>query len=384
MSTKYPLIKSLTLMFLLLSTTLFAEISDDEKINILTDYLVKQENKNVEQARNEAIASVYGKPIFSQLSYDNDTEMFFGRVTSSKGTNSKLVNFYMPRKRAISFKKNRDSASIEVHHIYKDSEVILKDIELSYEGVSYPMAIKKDTSMSLKLGAYFISNQDTEIYAEKNGIGSSIDLQDLFNLKESTQAFRIDFDYAFNQKHKIELSYYAIENSNTRTVDEFKFNGSSISGKIDLGFDTTIYKFTYIYSAYRTNKLELTTRFGIHLTEFSIGLNTVRTVNNVTTSTNAVSLSLPAPLPVFGLGLKYDITDDLSLKYHVDYFYLSIGVDGSMIDNQLELEYMVNDYIGIGIGLNTTKMDFNAKIDKTTFGLGYDISGFIGSVIFRY
>lgn len=372
----------LFLFFILLDAQ--EKLSDDQKIFILTDYLIKQESKTPKQARNEAVATIFGLPYFKELSYDDHTEMFFGRVASTKGSASKLVNFYMPRKRALAYKKNRGDGSIEVKHSLKDNTLNFTDIELSYAGVNYPMAIKSDTSMTLKLGAYFVAAQDTTLYAERGGVGGSLDLQDIFNLTETTQAFRLEFAYEFNQKHRVETSFYSIQNSNTKSVDTFEFDGNTLSGDVNLQFNTDIYKFTYIYSAYRTNAFELNARIGIHLTQFSTGLFVNTTTNGVTTKNEVVNLNIPAPLPVFGLGFNYNLTPELSLKYHVDYFFVSMGVKGTMIDTQVEFNYMINDYIGLGLGLNSTKTDFNTKIDETTFGLNHNISGAIGSLVFKY
>ncbi len=371
------------LLFITL-TVLDADISSNEKVLILTDYLIKQENQTPTQARNEAVATVFGKPIFTQLSYDDDTEMFFGRVSSTKTPLSRKINFYMPKRRAHDFMKNKDDAKLEIIHKVKDNEVKISSIDLNYRGIRYPMALKSDTSMNLKIGAYFVAAQDTTISAETKGIGGSIDLQEVFNLQEKTQALRIDFGYEFNQKHKISASYYKIDNSNTRTIAPIEFDGVSIGGDVNLQFNITITKLTYIYSAYRTNKFEFTTRVGLHLTTFDTRLSTVANVNGSTTSSEQINLNLPAPLPVFGLGFDYDISDDLALSYHVDYFNLTTEIQGSMVDTQIELNYMLYDYLGFSLGINTTKMDFSTQVNQTTVALNHDIAGVMASVIFRY
>ena len=384
MFTKHSIRKILSLFFILFSSILLADLSDNEKINILTDYLVKQENKNVREARNEAIATVYGKPVFNQLSYDDNTEMFFGRVKTTKSPLSRRINFYMPKKRAHSFMKNKENARIEVTHKFKNDEVELTDIELNYEGVKYPMTLKTDTTMSLKIGGYFVGQQDTELRAKKNGIGGSIDLQELFDLKENTSGLKIDLGYEFNQKHKLTLSYYRIKNSNTKEIDPIEFAGNTLKGSINLQYNTTIYKFSYIYSAYRTNKFELMTRIGLHVTNFETIFQAEANLNGTTNASKGFSANIPAPLPVFGLGLNYDITDKLSVNYNVDYFYLSTVVKGTMVDTQIELDYMIYEYLGLAIGINSTKLNFRTKVDDVDIGLSHDISGAVASMIFRY
>ena len=116
--------KHLLLLLVLLShNSLLAQTSDKEKVLIITDYLIKNEKKSAKQARNEALATVYGKPQFKDLTYDISSEMYFATVKTSKGDFSKKVSFYMPKDRAYSFSKNSDEGTLLLAHKLKDNEV---------------------------------------------------------------------------------------------------------------------------------------------------------------------------------------------------------------------------------------------------------------------
>jgi len=387
---KYTQLKPFILILSLFFSTsiLSAQVSDEDKILILTDYLITKEAQESVSARNQAIATIYGKPIFKNLIYDDASEMFFAQVVSQKGDFVKDVNFYMPRKRALSFKKDLDAGKIEIEHAFNDNEIVVKAIELNYNNVNYPLNVKESTTVTLKLGGYFVFNQDTEFLAKRNGIGTIINLQDSLQMQTKTEVFKLDANYKFNDRHKIEFSYYAINNFNSTTnTREIEYNGETIAvgSKVDVHFDTDIYKLNYIYSAYQTNKLDFSFRVGLHATSVSTGLVANFDVDSELESIKKESVSVTAPLPVFGLGLSYEIVPSIRINYTIDYFFISYeDISGRMTDTLLALEYQHNKYLGLGVGLNSTNMFFKAQVDKTEFQLRNDVAGILAYLTFSY
>lgn len=401
-------------MIFVFNFTLIAEISDSDKVNILTDYLVKEKNREVDQklsqvevdsleqeallqekenttvrARNEAVATIYGKPTFKSLVYDDDTEMFFGRIVSQNGNFEKDVNFYMPKQRARAFKKNLEGGRIEIEHVFDDNELVFKEIELNYEGVNYPLHVAIPNTFTLKLGGYFVGAQDTVLSAKKNGIGATLNLQDLFDMESEVNVLRVNAAYRFNPKHSIEASFYSLKSSSERTVDtSFEFDGETINAgaALDIYFNTDIYKVNYVYSAYRTNKLEFSFRAGLHITALETGLSARYNLGTASESIQKSSISITAPLPVVGLGFDYEIMPKLNLNFAVDYFAISYDstVSGSMSDSVLTLDYRFSKYIGIGGGFNRTQLNFKAKDEDTVVEFNNDVAGVLGYVIVSY
>ena len=373
---------------LLISSSLAAEMSDEDKILVLTEYLVNKEGRDTISARNEAIATIYGKPKFKNLVYDDASEMFFAQVVSQNGSFSRDVNFFMPRKRALAFKKDLEAGKIEVEHAFDDNEIVIKGIELSYNNVEYPLNIKESTSITLKAGAYFVIRQDTEVQAQKSGIGGIINLQDALGMQTTNQAMRLEASYKFNDKHKVAFSYHSLSNSNTAINNQpIEYNGEIIDAgsTINVHFDTDIYKVNYIYSAYQTNKLNFSFRVGLHTTGVSTGLDTTVKINEEETSLTNEAVSLTAPLPVLGIGLSYNIISNVSINYEIDYFFISYeDISGNMVDTMLALEYQYNRYLGLGIGINSTNMFFKAKTKDTDFQLRNNVSGILTYLTFSY
>ncbi len=403
-----------SLLLLLVVATLQAEPSDEDKVYILTDYLVKEKSGDIDarlsgfkpssseykalsqqkekmtiEARNEAVATVYGKPYFTELTYDDRSEMFFGRIVSENGNYEKDINFYMPKQRARAFKKNLEEGRIEIEHVFDDNEIVFKEIELNYAGVNYPLHVNTPNSLTIKLGGYFVGVQDTNLQVTKNGIGGTLGLQELFDMEPELAVGRIDAAYRFNPKHRIEASWYSLNSSGEKAIAHaFEFDGETIEAGASVGFyfDTDIYKVNYVYSAYRTNKLELTFRVGLHITSIDTGLSAKLNVGEISESRQTDSLSVTAPLPVAGLGLNYEIIPDLNIDFHIDYFAISYdsAVSGSMSDSVLTLDYMFNQYFGLGGGFNRTQMRFKGRSEETEIKFTDDVAGLMGYVIFSY
>jgi hypothetical protein len=378
----------LLILILLSIKPLFASTNGDEKIKILTKYLIEQEKKDPISARNEAIATIYGKPVFKDLIYHDASEMFFGKVVSQKGDFSKNINFYMPKERAITFQKNLADGKIEIEHAFDDNEIVIKSIELNYEDVHYPLKVKNSNTLSVKIGSYFIAKQNTELLAQKYGIGATLDIQDLFDMKESTDVFRIDVLYKFNSAHSVDFSYYSIKNSNTKLIPgKIEWDGHILyDPELLAQFDTDVYKLDYIYSAYKTNKLDLSFRLGLHITGLTTGLyGTTQSNEGEITIGKDDEINFTAPLPVLGFGLRYEIIPSIHLNYTVDYFYLSFdGYKGSMVDSLISLDYQYNQYFGFGAGINATNTKVDTTVKDTYFRVRNEVLGGLAYIIFSY
>jgi len=385
---KSYIIKFILFILFIFINSLYADERDKEEVLILTNYLIKHEHKTTAEARSIALASVYGKPEFQDLVYYDSSEMFFGTIVSENGNFSRDVSFYMPRERAIEFKKELSKGLIEIKHVFDNNKVVFKKIKLEYKDVTYPVKIIPINTINIKVGTYFTTDIDTELTTNKNGIGGIINFQDLFDMNKKNTLFRIDADYAFNKKHKIEFAYYNLKTSNNKNVEKsFNFNGDTIDAGADISsyFNTEIYKLNYIYSPYKTDKIDLLFRVGVHTTKLSSGVSGVFKTNDQDKTTQSESIGITAPLPTLGIGLTYDLFQDIQVKFVVDYFVLSFDdTSGSMTDTVLSIDYKYNRYIGAGIGINTNKIRLVASDGDVDVDIRHEVSGLLGYLIFSY
>ncbi len=200
---------------------------------------------------------------------------------------------------------------------------------------------------------------------------------------------RVGATYKFNPKHKVEASFYSLKSSSEKTVEtSFEYNGETVNAgaAVDIYFNTDIYKVNYVYSAYRTSKLEFMFRVGLHITALETGLRAGYNLGTASENFQTSNVSITAPLPVVGLGFDYEIMPKLNLNYTFDYFAISYDstVSGSMSDSILSLDYTFNKYIGVGAGFNRTQLSFKAKDEDTVVEFNNDVAGVLGYVIFSY
>lgn len=234
-------------------------------------------------------------------------------------------------------------------------------------------------NFQLRLGGYLLADQDTDVKVSKRGLGATINLQDLFEMETTTQVFRLDGHYRFTPKQAVEFSWYSINNSSHSEENiDFEWGDQNISATGALGtyFNTDIYKINYLYSFYHTEKVELGLSAGLHITTIDIGF-TGNYTSDGTVDNSGEDVKVTAPLPVVGFQLNYNISPELSIKYAVDYFFITFdGSTGTLSDALLSVDYRITRYFGVGIGFNSTRMRLEANIkNDTKLNIQHDVAG---------
>ncbi|MGB5965723.1 MAG: hypothetical protein WBG65_09335, partial [Sulfurimonadaceae bacterium] len=83
-------------------------------------------------------------------------------------------------------------------------------------------------TFQLRLGGYLLADQATDVKVSKNGVGATINVQDLFNMESDSQVFRLDGYYRFTPTHGVEFSWYSINNNGT-TNESFEWGDENIT-----------------------------------------------------------------------------------------------------------------------------------------------------------
>jgi len=233
--------------------------------------------------------------------------------------------------------------------------------------------------LQIRLGGYIVAEQSTDIaFKGDGGLSAGINIQDLFNMQQSTQVLRLDGFYRFTPKHSIEWSWYRIRNSGTvRNSIDFPWEGGDINASAGLEsfFDTDIYKVNYLYSFYHSDEVELGIGAGLHVTRLDVGFRGDY-VSDGTNQSGKEDAKVTAPLPVVGFRLKYNITPALQVNYAVDYFFITFdGSTGSLADSILTIDYRLFKNFGLGAGINVTKLRLNTDVtDTVEIHIQHDIS----------
>ena len=231
--------------------------------------------------------------------------------------------------------------------------------------------------LQLRLGGYLLADQDTDIKLSKRGVGTTINIQDIFEMEAASQVFRLDGYYRFTPAHAIEFAWYSINNSSS-TDQSFTWEDQNITavGSLSTHFNTDIYKVNYLYSFYHNKEVELALSAGLYIMAIDVGFSGNYTSNG-TADNQGEAAKVTAPLPVAGLRLNYHIMPEWSVRFAVDYFLITVdGIKGALSDSLLAIDYRITPHFGLGVGLNSTRMRIESKLDNDVLlNVNHDVAG---------
>ena len=202
------------------------------------------------------------------------------------------------------------------------------------------------------------------------GVGTNVDFTQTLGGDSSTDAFRIDTLYRFNERHAVGFSWYRVGLSGDKLLTQQiqirdQIIQAGASTQTSLSFNT--YRLIYNYSFYRNDKVELGVSPGLYMmkTNFSFaGQGTVQLPNSSPTpgSVILVNEQLTLPLPSIGLVANYNITPTLPFQSRYDVFYLSIGnYAGSMFEFYAGLEYRIVNHFAMGAAFDRLQADLRGN-----------------------
>ena len=194
------------------------------------------------------------------------------------------------------------------------------------------------------------------------GVGTTVDFTNTLGGDTSTDAFRVDGLYRFNDRHAVGFSWYRVGLSGEKSLNqEILINdqtiGAGATTQTGLSFNT--YRLLYNYSFYRNDKVELGLSPGLYVMKTNFNFAGQGSINGTTGSGTVVNEQVTLPLPSIGFIANYNITPKLQAQTRFDFFYLSIGqYTGSMFEFYAGLEYRLHQHFAMG-----------AAYDRLTAGL---------------
>lgn len=235
--------------------------------------------------------------------------------------------------------------------------------------------------IGVSVGA-FVSNTESGVRVG-SGIGLDVDVEDVLGLDANTTVVRAETFWRFsnNRKHRLDLSWFALRRSATRTVGEpFDIQddagnivtiqaGSQISSKFNLDIIQTAYS----YSFQQDDRVDLAVVGGLYVMPINFELT-------ATGATNASGdLKFTAPLPVAGLRLDVALTPKWFLRTGSQFFYVEYeNFTGHLMQTRAAVEFVPISNLGIGVGVDSMRFAVEAASDD------YPGADFRGNVDFRY
>jgi len=187
------------------------------------------------------------------------------------------------------------------------------------------------------------------------GVGTNVDLTNTLGVDSSTDAFRLDGLYRFNDRHAIGLSWYRVGLSGTKSLNEqIQINDQVIAAgaSTTTSLNFNIWRLLYNYSFYRNDKVELGVSPGLYMMQTKFNFAAQGTITSPTTGTfsaTSVNEQLTLPLPSIGLVANFNITPKLQFQSRYDFFYLTINdYTGSMFEFYAGLEYRLMKHFAMG------------------------------------
>jgi len=232
-------------------------------------------------------------------------------------------------------------------------------------------------TFTIKLGGY-VPLYDTNIRVEGTGglgLGTEIDLENDLNLDEDLFSYRIDAQWRFFDRHRLNFSFFDLTRDATTLLgrdvtidDKTFFLGTTIASE----WEHKVYVASYTWSFLQTNKYEVGLNIGAHITRLKLQVKGLGPLG-LTAKVEGITL----PLPVVGLTGAYAFTPKLVLKPAAGVFYLKIDEwEGSLVNIDLDLEYNAWKYVGFGIGYNYFRINIDLEADKFHGSAEYEYHGF--------
>ena len=212
----------------------------------------------------------------------------------------------------------------------------------------------------LRLGAYIVDGADTTVAINSPiGVGTIIDFQRDLGGEDGDTIPRIDAYYRFNERHRIDFTWFKIDRQGERTLaidlqigDENFFVSETVFS--DIKYE--LYRLGYAFSFYHSPKVELSVTAGLNVTSYDLKFQN-------DTGDKFESAGLTVPLPMFGLRMAYAITPKWYLRYVSEAFFFEIEdkFRGALLNYELSTEYRIFKNFSLGIGL--ARIGVDAEID---------------------
>jgi hypothetical protein len=227
---------------------------------------------------------------------------------------------------------------------------------------------------SFSLGV-FITDRDskTRLDAQVGGMtGTEVDVEGDLGVDNSDTVFRLDGYYRFNEKHRVDFSWFDLSRTGTKQIQrDIDWNDSSfpLDTVINSEFDLAIYKAAYTWSFLRRDTGYIGLTAGLYVADIKTALSAPAIM------TQEVG-DITAPLPVFGLRGEYNFSEKWSFRASGEFFVFEYeDFDGSLYDLYVGLDYQLFDRMAVGVGINSVKMDIGVVKENVTGNLDWQYDG---------
>jgi hypothetical protein len=221
-----------------------------------------------------------------------------------------------------------------------------------------------------------------------NGIGPTIDFEEVFDIPGSKTTFAIQGTARVSEKRRhVDFGYVDIARSGTDIIDQdITWGGNTYQAGANV---TAEFNTAFIYGAYRydflnEDKIRLSGSAGLSWVDLGTGLKgngtyTPPTGPPVTGDFNS-SESIGLPVPLIGFNIDWAVAKGLVVRSYNRFFRMNLkGINGGMYESGIHLNWYFIKNLGIGFGFDRTEIKLkeyelsngnNIKFDYVVSGFG--------------
>ena len=246
----------------------------------------------------------------------------------------------------------------------------------------------------LRIGGFLIDRFDTTARFDSTQfpIGTLIDLEENFNVDTSETVLRIDGFYRFNNRHRVDWTYYRSRRSGTAIATQDYIIGDPddpeggfvipTDSRIQTHWDFDLLKVGYAYSFLNKRRYEMFIGTGLNIRNLDIAISYQAAISTFGAEDSFDSEGL-IPLPTAVIGGRWNLTDKWQSIFRYELFMLEVGdYKGSQQDFQLLFEHSTFKHVGFGLGINTVNINMRAQDETIRGEFDSRILGLLGYIKF--
>ncbi len=232
------------------------------------------------------------------------------------------------------------------------------------------------------IGGMSASTNTTLVLDSPAGVGGTqIDLEEALDLKSDDTFLTIDGVIHFGDYHRIALTYFQLERSGSRVIDQtINFGAASFQPnlRVESDFDTDTYLLRYGYSVIKDDQKEFGVYAGAHFTSVDTRLE-------VPGAFERDGAESTFPKPAAGLFGSITINPKLSITTEVLAFRMDFDrYEGQMSYVTAGARYFPVEHFGLSVGYTYYRLDLDVNKGRITGAVDYEYRGPALSVVARF
>ena len=250
----------------------------------------------------------------------------------------------------------------------------------------------------IRIGGFVIDRFETtaRFDSTRYPVGTLIDLEQDFNVDSSETVLRVDGFYRFNNRHRIDWTWYrsrrsgnAIATRDLTIGDPDDPEGGFVISKdsrIQSSWNLDLLKVGYAWSFLHKRRYEMFIGAGLNMRNLDVDIAYQATVTTVGASAgdgDSFDSEGLIPLPTAVIGGRWNLTEKWQSIFRYELFMLEVGdYKGSLQDFQLLFEHSTFRHVGFGLGINTIDTNIRARDETIRGEFDSRILGLLGYIKF--